>query len=258
MVIVNADDFGMTEGVTNGIVIAHKKGIVTHTSIMSNGLFFDEAVETAKGIKELGVGIHLVATWGKPVLSGGSTLIDKHTGLFFGYKKLIVNLLAGRINKRDVYKEWEAQIKKVVDSGIDITHIDSHHHIHMLPIFNKVVYELSDKYGVKRVRVTRERGRLGDSISLMVKKLIFFLLSIISYKAQERQFFGLSLQSAASYKEELNAIFRENYHNDIEVMVHPGIVDERLIETDMMTYSRERELQVLTDEDVVSCLKRLR
>lgn len=251
MIIVNADDFGLTEGVTKGIVEAHKKGIVTHTSIMSNGLFFEEASEIAKEEKDLGVGIHLVMTWGKPVLERNSSLIDNQTGEFFGYRKLILNYLTGRVSKADVYAEWECQIIKSINAGIKLTHIDSHHHIHMLPMFYKVALELGDKYKIKRIRVTREKIYWSDSIALKIKKAIFFILSIISRIKNKRVFYGLSLQKAANYKEFLLVILCNN-NKDAEVMVHPGIVDEYLIKTDVMTYARERELAALTDHDIVS------
>ena len=63
---VTADDFGFTPGVTDGILEAHEKGIVTHTSIMAGGLDFDRAVALSRKRPGLGVGVHLTLTWGKP------------------------------------------------------------------------------------------------------------------------------------------------------------------------------------------------
>src|SRR5215813_556275 len=65
--IINADDFGFTRGVNNGIVQAHKQGIVTSTTIMANGQAFNEAVELARENPGLGVGCHLYIVGGRPV-----------------------------------------------------------------------------------------------------------------------------------------------------------------------------------------------
>jgi len=244
MLIVNADDFGLTNGVTEGIIKAHKYGVVTHTSIMANGLFFDEAVEIAKKEKTLCVGVHLVATWGKPLTIKKNSLVDKGNGCFYGYKRLIYRFLMARIRKEDIYNEWEAQIEKVIRSGLDVTHIDSHHHIHMLPIFNKVVYELARKYKIERVRVTRERIELGDPFFLVIKKIIFLSLSFLSRNKRDYLFYGLGLQASRDYKRDLNKIMGLK-NEKTEVMVHPGIVDDMLKKIDVMTYARENELSAL-------------
>ena len=55
---INADDFGLTKGVTDGVLYAHLNGIVTHTSIMAQGLDFQRAVQIAKDTPSLGIGCH--------------------------------------------------------------------------------------------------------------------------------------------------------------------------------------------------------
>src|SRR3984957_7221211 len=65
--IFNADDFGMTRGVNDGIIRGHREGILTSTTLMANGLAFDDAVQKALENPKLGVGCHLVLVGGKPV-----------------------------------------------------------------------------------------------------------------------------------------------------------------------------------------------
>lgn len=62
---INADDFGLTKGVTDGIIQAHQNGCVTSTTLMMNGLATDYAVEKAAENPDLKIGIHLVLTWGR-------------------------------------------------------------------------------------------------------------------------------------------------------------------------------------------------
>src|ERR1700761_7926718 len=64
--IVNADDLGWTEGVNRGIVEAHRKGLVTSTSLLANGCAFESAVKAARRNPELGVGVHLNLCDGVP------------------------------------------------------------------------------------------------------------------------------------------------------------------------------------------------
>ena len=99
MIVVNADDFGFTVGVTNGIIKAYKEGIVTHTSIMANGLDFDRSIECCKKEVNLKVGVHLVATWGNPILGNNkkSSLINNTNGKFYNHKELIVRLIFGKM-----------------------------------------------------------------------------------------------------------------------------------------------------------------
>ena len=84
-----------------------------------------------------------------------------------------------QIKKNDILIEWEEQIKKVYRAGIKIDHLNSHHHIHMLPGFNDVVYVLAKKYNIKSVRVTKEKVGKKDSAGVFIKKLIYGLCYFI-------------------------------------------------------------------------------
>src|SRR5690348_12321713 len=75
ILIVNADDFGMTEGHNNAILDAHRSGIVTSSSLLANGYAFDHAVALAKQTPTLGIGVHLTLTEGLPVASKVNTLL---------------------------------------------------------------------------------------------------------------------------------------------------------------------------------------
>lgn len=75
-IFINADDFGLTRGVTDGIVRAHEQGIVHATTLMMNGLAVPYAVQQAKRFPQLQVGIHLVLTYGRPLTTTTTTLTD--------------------------------------------------------------------------------------------------------------------------------------------------------------------------------------
>lgn len=80
-VLVNADDFGLTKAVNYGILDSHKYGIVNSATIMMNAKATEHAIEIAKKTPSLKVGIHLVLTWGKPLLSDVPSLVDE-SGFF--------------------------------------------------------------------------------------------------------------------------------------------------------------------------------
>jgi len=253
--LVNADDFGFTIGVTDGIIKAYTEGIVTHTSIMANGLDFDRSVTCLKTAENLKVGVHLVSTWGGPVLEGNkkSSLVNKD-GRFFNHTNLIKRLILGKIKKKDIYNEWDAQIAKVYRAGIQINHLNSHHHIHMLPIFNSVVCDLAIKYDIKRVRVTKEKIKSKDRVGVLIKKLVFIALDFFRGRNGVYNFYGLALQNSKNYKSDLIDILKDMSQNS-ELMVHPGIVDNELLSEDIMNYSRENELKNITDLDVIKASK---
>ena len=107
--IINADDFGYSRAVTYGILDSYKTGILTSTTMMMNTEATEHAAETAKENPELGVGVHLVLTFGKPLLNTHKTIVDEGGN----FRKLSIYENGNfEIDLEEVYKEWRAQIEK--------------------------------------------------------------------------------------------------------------------------------------------------
>ena len=108
--VVNADDFGFTPDVNEGIVEAHRRGILTATTLMANGAAFEDAVSLAAVNQTLDVGCHLVLVSGRSVLTGRPF-------------PLTVSQLLMAIAKRQIriYDELAAQVRKIVAAGIEPT-----------------------------------------------------------------------------------------------------------------------------------------
>jgi hypothetical protein len=127
--IVNADDYGHTPGISEGIRQGHLEGIVTSTSAMMNRpLAPAELTVAARTCPNLGVGVHLVLTAGKPVVSAErvSTLVDGK-GNFRTLPALVEQLT--QIDLDQVWAEWNAQVEKFIRHyGRNPDHLDSHHH----------------------------------------------------------------------------------------------------------------------------------
>lgn len=158
MVIINADDFGMSESCSRAIALAFEKGLVTDTTMMATGDFFDEAVGLAK---EQGffdrIGIHFNLTEGVPLTEDICRLSDfVLDGRFYkGYdwqKPLTED------EEQAVYRELCAQVIKLCGAGIGITHADSHHYLHNAPYLAPIFVRVCKEHGIEKLRLQRNLG----------------------------------------------------------------------------------------------------
>jgi predicted glycoside hydrolase/deacetylase ChbG (UPF0249 family) len=139
--VVNADDFGFTPDVNEGIVEAHRNGILTSTTLMANGGAFENAVRLAREVSTLDIGCHLVLTGG----------ISLRTGKPLPHS--VPQLLAA-LARRDInaYDEMEAQVRRIFAAGLRPTHLDTHKHTHLAPPVLDAVARLGQKFGIRWVR----------------------------------------------------------------------------------------------------------
>jgi predicted glycoside hydrolase/deacetylase ChbG (UPF0249 family) len=140
--IVNADDLGFTQGVNLGILEAHRRGILTSTTLMANGAAFEHAVRLAADHPTLDVGCHLT-------LIGGASLLPPFSRLPSTVPELLKTLVAGRLC---IYEELAAQVRKILEAGIVPTHLDSHKHTHALPQVLEAVARVSEEFRIPWVR----------------------------------------------------------------------------------------------------------
>ncbi len=152
--ICNADDFGFSRGISDGIVHSHLNGIISSTSLMANMPSAEYAAKLSRNTPSLGVGLHLVLTLG-PSLSPPSQIPDLvcQKKEFLPLAKLTPRLRRGGARlAQQIAIEWEAQIQHASDLGFSITHCDSHHGIHKYPVCRKVLIDLMKRHNIKCVR----------------------------------------------------------------------------------------------------------
>lgn len=150
--IVNADDFGLTRGVSAGILSAHRHGIVTSTTLLATVAIDAEQLAALRD-SALGVGIHVNLTLGRP-LSGGRSLVDSD-----GRFVRDANHAVARADARDIEREVNAQIEKFAHLMRRApTHLDTHHHVGLLAPVTEVVLEAARRLGVA-VRSQNETAR---------------------------------------------------------------------------------------------------
>ncbi len=153
--IINADDFGLTSGVNRAVVELHRAGVLTSTTLMARAGATDEAIRLALATPTLGVGCHVVLVDGQPVLPPEKvpTLVDRDTGCF--PPKLITflsRLFTGRIRATEIQAEVAAQIARLRDAGLRLTHVDSHKHTHMFPPVLEPMLRAAREAGIRAVR----------------------------------------------------------------------------------------------------------
>ncbi|HKT13311.1 MAG TPA: ChbG/HpnK family deacetylase [Terriglobia bacterium] len=269
--IVNADDFGLAEGVNRAIIEGHKKGIITSTTLMANGRAFNSAVAAALTAPELGIGVHLNLTQGPPVSRASSVpSIVTSEGIFYRSPARVARqFLTHKVKPSDIESEFRSQIEKVASAGIKITHLDGHKHIHLLPPIFTIVVKLARDYGIKCVRCPVEpalsalgplrSGRRGwprAAKQYLLGRALSTLVACQASKVQDAglyssdRFYGLS-QTGFLDAALLEQILRTLPEGTSEIMCHPGYVDEALLGTSTrLLGERETELEVLTSADV--------
>ena len=158
LLIVNADDFGLSKGQNYGIVEACRHGVVTSTTAMVNGEAIEHAAALSRDLPDLGVGMHFVLTLGMPLTAMPGLTRDGLLG------KWIWDMAEqGTLPLEEIARELDCQFNRFVDLfGREPTHIDSHHHVHMIPAIFPLVAEFARRKGVA-LRVDRQVDMPGET-----------------------------------------------------------------------------------------------
>ena len=267
--IVNADDFGIHPAVNRAVYRGFESGILTSTSLMAGGTAFEEAVHMARSMKEIGIGIHLTLVGSLPsVLPADEvpTITWEQGRLCSNYIDLIRRDLNGLIRADDVYREWDAQIKKILDTGLPVTHIDGHQHMHMWNHFFPIAMTLAKKYHIPCMRVPDEQLCFGFSIK--PQQLFRFTakggLSTMA-RLHRKQLYQMGIMTndyfwgmmygGHFYESRMLAIIDRLKDGVSEWMCHPS-ADELAMESEFhWGYRGEEELKGLTSLSVRNKIK---
>jgi hopanoid biosynthesis associated protein HpnK len=265
--ILNADDFGLTRGVNEGIIRAHRHGILTSATLMATGPAFEDAVEGARATPTLGVGCHLVLTGGVAIAPRKEipSLVDAAGRLPSSLGSFVARLSSGRIRAQEIEVELRAQIEKIRGAGIEATHCDTHKHTHAHPAVMKVLARLIQELKIPLVRKPVED--LGDSwassrglpgrakrmaSALAVRSVAFRFRSMskrYSLRSPEH-FLGLAATGELG-PERLGRLLDRVREGSTEIMVHPGVCDGDLRSTgSRLQVERQNELDGLLASEV--------
>jgi len=259
-VIINADDFGLCAPVNEGIILAHRQGILTSATLMANTPGFDQAVALARENPTLGVGVHLNIVRGRPLSSRETipSLLGPDGRFLAKPGRILRQLATGRIKPVEIERELRAQIEKALATGLPLTHLDSEKHMHAAPAVFKIALKLGGEYGFRKIRFIREYALAKHP----VQSLKAAYLSACCGRMKRRvlaagfvitdAFYGIcnsGRMSAGAFRR----IFQRLGEGSAEIMVHPGFRTPALfaVESEVGRYYinafRERELQALLD-----------
>lgn len=135
LLIVNADDFGLSAAATDAILECHAAGSITSTTLMANTPDCERAAGLASAQSSLAVGMHFNLTWGAPLAPPREvrSLLGPN-GKFLSRNRLARRLFTGRVVSAHVDRELAAQWQRLTSLGLRPSHVDSHQHVHGLPV----------------------------------------------------------------------------------------------------------------------------
>lgn len=184
-VIINGDDFGSSPEINEAVIRAFKAGTLASCSLMVTGEAFEEAVRLAGEHEGLAVGLHLVAVQGRAVLPPNEipALVDREGNFPDSPTSAGLKYYFSRAAREQLERELAAQFQKFRDTGVKLSHVDSHLHMHIHPVIFATAVRLAERYGVRRMRVPRDdfwlaaRFQKKDLPGKAITALIFGMLT---------------------------------------------------------------------------------
>lgn len=264
--VVNADDFGLCREINSGILQAHRAGIVTSTSLMAVGKAFADAIDGCRLAPTLDVGVHLTAVAARPLLSTCSSLTDADGSFHASAGTFTRRWLRGAVRRADLQAEWSAQIERILDEGIRLTHLDSHQHLHILPGLTEICQQLALRFRIPFIRVPVESlwrleapsfhgcARMAGAAVLGGCWLLGRLAAPRQPLARPLRFLGFHDGGRLDQQRLLRLLDSLRPGQGYELMCHPGHTPD---DPDIQGwgYHHATELQALTDPLVLAEIK---
>jgi predicted glycoside hydrolase/deacetylase ChbG (UPF0249 family) len=234
--IVNADDLGRSRGVNRGVLLAHKNGIVTSTTLMANAEAAEDAAWLARDQKRLGVGVHLVLTYGKPLSPPRAVpSLVREDGSFPPRPHIV----RGKLRGEEVLAEFRRQIDHVAKLlARTPTHLDTHHFVQDEP---EVMWAFTTVAKERALPVRNQSRAQRDTLRKSGLRTPDHFV---------REFYGMEAVTPTA----LLDVFDRIGDGTSELMCHPAEIDDALLTS---SYARERstELATLTSAQVVTAAR---
>jgi chitin disaccharide deacetylase len=198
--IVTADDVGLHRGMTEGAIRAHRQGIVTACSISANGRDFDDAIARLRDVPTLEAGIHLTLVEERALTTGQPMPTT--------YRQFV-------FSSKDVEAELRAQIERMLQTGLRITHCNGHQHLHQWPSVFAIVKRLAAEYGIGYVRRVRDRGgRAG-----VLRRMAVRALNALGREGTNDRTIGVA---QAGHLTDIEPLL-DHVEGITELVTHPGV-----------------------------------
>lgn len=235
--IINGDDFGFSHGVNQAIIKAHKEGVLTSTSLMVTGEAFDEAVDLAHAHPTLAVGLHLVLVCGRAALPPSQIphLVDSTGNFPYSAATSGLRYQFIQATHEELRQEIRAQLEKFRSSGLRLSHVDGHLHMHVHPVVLRILVDLADEFGIRVIRLPHEE--LGMSLRFDRQNLLTKLVWAGVFGGLRRYGEGLLkskgigfaervyglLQTGSVTEEYLLSLIPQIEANLVEIYCHPAV-----------------------------------
>jgi predicted glycoside hydrolase/deacetylase ChbG (UPF0249 family) len=253
-VIVGADDLGLAPGVTEGILEAHRNGVVRSTSLIVTFPGGAEGAALARQERGLEIGLHLDLVGGTPVSDPAHvpSLVD-HDGRFHRLPQLTARLATGRIRLAEVATEVRAQAARAREWGIEPRAWDSHRHTHLMPPISRVVAVVARQEGVRYLRRARP-PRLAATAKAQLLGLASVAAAVLQRGVPGNDWF-VDLTALPRRPDPASVALYAAYPGLGEIVAHPGRPDDALRATgDALVLRRFDDLAILTDPLLRSAL----
>ncbi|AEI37205.1 MAG: hopanoid biosynthesis-associated protein HpnK [Zymomonas mobilis subsp. pomaceae] len=262
--IVTADDFGAATVVNEAVEKAHVDGVLTAASLMVGAPAVLDAVERARRLPKLGVGLHLVLVEGKPILPPDEIpdLVDRD-GLFRrNMVRAGVDIFFRPSVRRQLVREINAQFSAFAATGLKLDHVNAHKHFHLHPTISSLILAIGRRYGLKAMRAPVEPINVLSTIEPVTRHLPDYVAMPWAYGIRKRsvhagllvpdQTFGIAWSGHMNPHRMLGLI--EHLPEGLsEIYLHPAISDE--FEGHAVGYESIEEWHALTDETVKKAIK---
>ena len=257
--IVAADDFGLTKSVNEGIARSYAEGIVTSLNLLPSGEAFDDAILLSKkiGLGEAGAHLALTETEALTEPSAIPSLVDADGRFYRGHAEFLLKYISGAISLDEVYIEWKAQLKRAHETGINITNLSSHEHIHMLPKLLDILISLAKEYNIPALRYPHaESSRSRCSVRTVCKEMALSIfagnmaraIKLSGMRAPEH-FLGF-LDSGNITEDILLDMLANLKDGTTELVCHPGFLGPEVLNRYTFHKNSEAELFALTSRRV--------
>ncbi|MBC8176330.1 MAG: ChbG/HpnK family deacetylase [Desulfobacteraceae bacterium] len=265
--IFHGDDFGLTSGINQGIIRAFKEGLLSSTSLIAGGEAAEEAISLAKKNPGLDMGIHLILCDETPVLpTEDISSITSGRPHFPPRKHLQRAIFAHKINHREIEAEWNAQVEKVLNAAIPITHMDGHQFIHLFPGLFPICLKIARKHKIPFVRTSNDDlATLEASFMRFIQwaylKLWIKIFVSRAFSSNIRRFSSVGFLMAGGrlnrsvLLKNIDSLRQRKPIPLVEFILHPGIGDSHTAyKYSHWQYDWKKDLDLLTDSALKKAL----
>lgn len=189
---------------TAGAIRAHRQGIVTACSVVANGAAFDDAIDRLRDTPSLEVGVHL-------------TLVEERSLTGMRLPRSYIGFVLGRKDLAAIERELRAQIERVLATGLRVTHLNGHQHLHMWLSVFEITRRLAKEYGIGYIRLVRDSGGRGG----IARRVSIAVLNHLGGRSTSDRTIGVMEAGHLTADRIINLL--QHVEGTTELVTHPGI-----------------------------------